>query len=285
MGCGGSKTEQIEPNQPSQKKEEEGGKKEGEGGKKEGEGKKSEISYKSILDQFKAGKDGIEIDEYETSTGKPVSLVLIGHASYAFVHDTVIIYTDPYSEVGNFDKFPKADFILLTHEHPDHFDKKAIQAVKKETTKFYSSTNVGRLLEKVEIISDVKVPGEHVDIITDVISFDTIPAYNTTEANLKWHPKDRKDIGFILNFGKSRFLVPADTEPIPEYATPAFENLTAVILPINQPYTMTPEQAADAARTLKTPILYPSHGSVADFERTAELLKDDNIKVLIRKLE
>lgn len=240
------------------------------------------MTYQSLVDHFKAGKSGIDIDEYQTSTGKPVSLVLIGHASVAFVYDNLVIYSDPYSSVASFDKFPKADYILVTHEHPDHFDLNAIAACKKESTKFFSSGNVAKRLTG----SVVKVPGEHVDLIKDVISFDTIPAYNTTPANSKWHPKDRKDIGFIVNFGSSRFLIPSDTEDIPEYGTDkVFEGLTAAILPINQPYTMTPEQAAKAAKMLKTPILYPSHGTQADFQRTADLLKDDkSIKVIIKNI-
>ncbi|MDI6779842.1 MAG: MBL fold metallo-hydrolase, partial [Bacteroidota bacterium] len=71
-----------------------------------------------------------------------------------------------------------------------------------------------------------------------------------------YHPKDR-DNGYVLTIGKKIIYIAGDTENIPEMAS--LKNIDIAFLPMNQPYTMLPEQVADAVNKFNPKILYPYH--------------------------
>jgi L-ascorbate metabolism protein UlaG (beta-lactamase superfamily) len=88
----------------------------------------------------------------------------------------------------------------------------------------------------------------------------------------------------VLNLDKTRVYIAGDTENIPEMAK--LKKIDIAFLPMNRPYTMTPEMAAKAALTIKPKILYPYHYSQTDPKKLVELLKDTKeIEVRIRKMQ
>jgi L-ascorbate metabolism protein UlaG (beta-lactamase superfamily) len=114
----------------------------------------------------------------------------------------------------------------------------------------------------------------------DEIEIEAVPAYNTTEGREKFHPKGR-DNGYILTIGKKRIYIAGDTENIPDMSL--LKNIDIAFLPMNQPYTMLPEQVADAANRIKPKILYPYHYGERDVSKLKTLLaKNHNIEVRIR---
>jgi len=114
------------------------------------------------------------------------------------------------------------------------------------------------------------------------IKIEAIPAYNTTEGRDLFHPKGR-DNGYILSFGTEKVYIAGDTEDIPEMKS--LKDITIAFLPMNQPYTMTPEQVAEAARAFRPKVLYPYHYSDTDPERLKVLLKNElDIEVRIREM-
>jgi L-ascorbate metabolism protein UlaG (beta-lactamase superfamily) len=120
--------------------------------------------------------------------------------------------------------------------------------------------------------------GESVRWRDDVL-VEAVPAYNTTQGREKFHPKGR-DNGYVLDLGGFRIYIAGDTEDIPEMAD--VKDVDVAFLPVNQPYTMTPEQAAAAAKTVKPKVLFPYHYSQTPIQKVADLLAGTGIDVRIR---
>jgi L-ascorbate metabolism protein UlaG (beta-lactamase superfamily) len=224
-------------------------------------------------------QEAVKKDLIRTSTGD-LEITFIGHGSLMMTFGGKIIHIDPYSQLADYTKLPKADLVFLTHDHPDHLDQTALQSVQ--------STNTMVVLPPV--CTD-RVPGgaimQNGDIRTVLgIKIEAIPAYNIVhkrDNGQAFHPKGVGN-GYVLTFGDTRIYVAGDTENIP--AMKALQDIDYAFLPMNLPYTMTPEMVADAAKAFKPKILYPYHYGDADPTRLTELLKDTpNIEVRIRPLQ
>jgi L-ascorbate metabolism protein UlaG (beta-lactamase superfamily) len=219
-----------------------------------------------------------EYDKIVTSAGV-VEMHFIGHGSLMFKVNGFVIYTDPVRSSGKYDFLPKADLILVTHEHGDHLDPKLIEELKKPGTLLYSNQN-----------STLKIPwamamkaGDRQEI--NSILIEAVPAYNLVNESTPGHPFHPKGagIGYILTIGGKRFYVAGDTENTPEMK--ALRNIDVAFLPMNLPYTMTPAMVADAALAFKPKILYPYHFGETDTNEIVKLLKDSGIDVRIRNLK
>ena len=220
-----------------------------------------------------------EEDVIATSAGK-LRMTFVGHASLVFTFGDTVIHVDPVSREADYTKLPKADLILLTHEHGDHLDPKALGLIRTEQTKVVLSQSCveragGGIVMKngdVQTVLGLKI--------------EAVPAYNIVHmrsANQPYHPKGVGN-GYIINFGKGRVYVAGDTENTPEMK--ALKNIDVAFLPMNVPYTMTPEMVADAARAFRPKILYPYHMSQTDPSQLVRLLADErSIEVRIRKLQ
>ncbi|MGL4943105.1 MAG: MBL fold metallo-hydrolase [Thermoguttaceae bacterium] len=182
------------------------------------------------------------------------AITFFGHASLMLVAGGKTIYIDPVSEYADYAACPKADLILITHEHADHLDTKAIAAVVKKETVIVANDAAAKQIEKVCDIKTLK-NGEKFGAEGGII-VEAVPAYNTTEGRDKYHPKHR-DNGYVITLGTLRLYIAGDTEDIPEMAS--LEKIDIAFLPINQPYTMTPAQAVRAAEMVKAKVVYPYH--------------------------
>lgn len=217
-------------------------------------------------------------DKINTSAGI-VEMHFIGHGSLMFKVNSFVIYFDPVRSSGSYDNFPKADLILVTHEHSDHLDVKLIDDLKKQGTMLLCNE-----------ISASKVPwamtmkaGDKKEINNIVI--EAVPAYNIVNERAPgqpFHPKGA-GLGYLLTIGDKRFYIAGDTENTTEMK--ALKNIDVAFLPMNLPYTMTPEMVADAARAFKPEILYPYHFGDTNTDEIIKLLKDTNITVRIRNLK
>jgi L-ascorbate metabolism protein UlaG (beta-lactamase superfamily) len=201
----------------------------------------------------------------KTSDGE-LTIEPINHSAIRFAFKGRQCYVDP-AGAADWPKMPKADVILITHEHADHLDAKVIDQIKKDGTQLYGSPPA---VAKAGFGTAI-APGEKKDIAG--ITVEGIPAYNLTEDRLKFHPADRKDCGFVLTFGDKRVYVAGDTEATKEMK--ALKDIDIAFLPINLPYTMTPAQAAEAARAFKPKVLYPYHQGKSDPNEVKRLLADE----------
>ncbi len=219
-----------------------------------------------------------ENDIIDTRDGKTLKITFIKHGSLLLDFDGLVVYVDPVSEYADYSQLPKADYILLTHEHGDHLDPKAIADVEKESTCLVANAASAQKLGRGIIMEN----GDHFSPESRV-DLEAVPAYNTTEGRDKFHPRHR-DNGYILTLGETRIYIAGDTEDIPEMAE--LEDIDVAFLPVNQPYTMTVAQAAHAARMFKPRIFYPYHYGDTEIELLKDALKDEpGIDVRIRNLQ
>ena len=222
-----------------------------------------------------------EMDAFTTPNGKTVKFYALMHGSIRICYDNLEIEVDPVSRLGerevDFAALGKADYILVTHEHADHFDKAAINMLTKESTRLVTNSRCADMLGYGQAMAN----GDHLQLRDD-ITIDAVPAYNTTEGHLQFHPRGR-DNGFVLTLDGLRIYIAGDTEDIPEMATLA--HIDIAFLPCNQPYTMTPDQLIRAARMVKPRVLFPYHYGQTDVTALPAALRADGIDVRIRHYE
>ncbi|MBU1299656.1 MAG: MBL fold metallo-hydrolase [Bacteroidetes bacterium] len=222
------------------------------------------------------GQSKFEKDVFKTPSGK-LTIIFIGHASLMFNFNGKIIHVDPWNRFADYKTLPKADIILVTHHHPDHLDTNAITMISKNETQIILTSTVYDIIKKGLVMSN----GDKKNI--DGIEIEALPAYNTTAEREKYHPKDR-DNGYVLTIGKKRIYIAGDTENIPEMAS--LINIDIAFLPMNQPYTMLPEQVADAVNKFNPKILYPYHYNDTDVSKLKELMsKNKNVEIRIKPLK
>jgi len=220
-----------------------------------------------------------ETDTIKTSAGD-LKITFLGHGSLYFTFGGKVIHVDPFSAVADYSTLPKADMILLAHEHMDHLDLKALNPVRSDKTIVVLPEVCAKQVEGGLVMKngDVKTVGG--------LKIEAVPAYNIVhkrEAGQPFHPKGVGN-GYIITFGDKRVYVAGDTENIPEMKN--IKNIDVAFLPMNLPYTMTPEMAADAAKMINPKILYPYHYGETDTSKLVALLKDTKeIEVRIRKMK
>lgn len=221
----------------------------------------------------------IKADVYETNNG-PLKVTLVGHASLMFEYAGKVIHVDPYSNIANYSRLPKADLIMITHEHADHLDTTAINKIKKADTHFITSETVAGILGYGEVMSN----GGHSH--WGNLHIDAVPAYNIAHKKPDgeaYHPKGRGN-GYVITFGDKKVYVAGDTENIPEMESLS-HTIYIAFLPKNLPYTMSDEMFIDAAKKVFPEILYPYHMSEFDKDKIAKALDGTDIRREVRPMK
>lgn len=226
----------------------------------------------------------IPADTYGEGENK-LYVTLVGHGSLMFEYKGKIIHVDPYSNVADYSKLPKADLILLTHEHGDHLDQSAINELKTTGTQFIMSRSCNDILKYGEVINN----GEYTHF--EDIYITAIPAYNIVHKKPDgeaYHPKGRGN-GYLLRFGDLSVYVAGDTENIPEMDSlkgtiKERGQIDIAFMPKNLPYTMTDEMFIDAAKKVMPEHLYPYHMSEFDNDIISKALEGTNIKLEVRPM-
>lgn len=232
--------------------------------------------------QMSTTTETVEIDRFQTTNGKTVKLYALVHASIRIVYDGKEIEIDPVGKIGNrvinYADMPKADYIFVTHEHFDHFDKAAIATLSAENaTQLVTNKRCADMIGYGKVMTN----GDMMTLAND-ITVEAVPAYNITEGRTQFHPKGR-DNGYVLTLDGLRIYIAGDTEDIPEMTN--IKDIDVAFLPCNQPYTMTTDQLLRAARVIKPKVLFPYHYSQTDVSQLPAQLKADGIDVRIRHYE
>jgi len=221
----------------------------------------------------------MESDTIKTSKGDLV-ISFLGHATLMMTYGGKTIHIDPVSSEADYGKLPQADVILITHEHFDHLDLKAVNAIKTAGTKIVGTPDVAKKIPGIIVMKN----GDTQTV--NGLKIETVAAYNIKhmrEPGKPFHPKGVGN-GYIVTFGDKRLYLAGDTENTPEMKH--LQSIDIAFLPMNLPYTMTPEMVADAARAFKPKILYPYHCGETDTTKLVALLKDEKgIDVRIRKMK
>ncbi len=206
-------------------------------------------------------------DTVTARDGSEVTITFFKHASLAVdAGPGRRIYIDPVGSLADYSAQPKADLILVTHSHDDHFDRAAIERLATSKTDILCDRTVA---EGFDMECHVMRPGS-IATPRDYVKIEAVAAYNTTDGHLKFHPKMREDCGYLLTVGGLRIYIAGDTEPTPEMK--ALRDIDIAFLPVNQPYTMTVDQAVEAVRAMKPRIFYPYHYGQVDEQTDIERL-------------
>jgi L-ascorbate metabolism protein UlaG (beta-lactamase superfamily) len=218
-----------------------------------------------------------EKDTFKTAKGNLV-ITFIGHGTLMIEAGKTVIHVDPVSREADYSALPKGDLILITHEHGDHLDKKALALITTPQTKTFVSKSCSGQVDNAKVLmnGEVQAFGD--------ISVKAVPAYNIVNKRdgNPYHPKGNGN-GYVISYGGKNIYIGGDTENIPEMKE--LKNIDIAFLPMNLPYTMTPQMTADAARSFMPAILYPYHFGDTNPQLLVDLLKDTTIKVLVRKMK
>ena len=226
-----------------------------------------------------AAEERFETDIIATSAGD-LEITFIGHGSLMFAFGGKVIHVDPFSRLADYAQLPEADIILITHEHFDHLDLNALNMIRKDQTAIVLSESCASSVSGGIIMKNKDVR------TVEGLEIEAVPAYNIVHMRSEGQPFHPKGVGngYIIRFGDKRVYVVGDTENTPEMKQ--LKNIDIAFLPMNLPYTMTPEMVADAARAFKPGILYPYHyGSTATSQLVDLLKSSKEIEVRIRRME
>ena len=218
-----------------------------------------------------------ETDTFKTSAGE-LAITFLGHGSLYMTFNGKTIHVDPYGEVADYASLPKADVVLVTHEHLDHLDPQALAAIRTPATVLVANPTGARQTGGIAMRN-----GDRQTVAG--IGVEAVPAYNLV--NLRqdgqpFHPKGSGN-GYVLTFGGTRLYIAGDTENILEMM--ALKNIDIAFLPMNLPYTMTPEMVVKAAKAFRPRILYPYHFGQTDTRKLLNLLRGEkDIEVRIRRM-
>jgi L-ascorbate metabolism protein UlaG (beta-lactamase superfamily) len=211
----------------------------------------------------------------------------VSHATFVMYWNGKTVYVDPVGGAKLFAALPKADLVLVTHVHGDHFDPATLEAVlpvKGKPIIVAPKTVAEKVPETLRDKTTVKVLANGDKTEAAGIAIEAVPAHNTTAGKEKFHPKGR-DNGYVLTMGGKRVYVAGDTEDTPDMR--ALRGIDVAFLPMNLPYTMSVEQAAEAIRQFKPKVVYPYHfrsqgGTKADLEQLKKLV-GDGVEIRVRE--
>jgi L-ascorbate metabolism protein UlaG (beta-lactamase superfamily) len=229
-----------------------------------------------LLASTPTGQEETAEDTVQTSAGD-LTISFIGHGTLMFRHGGKVIHVDPVGREGDYSVLADADLILVTQEHGDHLDVDAIAEILTQNTSIVVSKSCEGRLEEAVVLEN----GEE----TTAAGFrvEAVPAYNVVHMRSEgqpYHPKGSGN-GYVITFGDTRVYVAGDTEDTPEMM--ALDGIDIAFLPMNLPYTMTPEMVAEAARAFRPRVLYPYHFGETNTDELVSLLAgEEGIEVRVR---
>jgi L-ascorbate metabolism protein UlaG (beta-lactamase superfamily) len=202
----------------------------------------------------------------------------LGHDSFRIDGDGVVIYLDPY----RLKEGPKADLILITHDHGDHASPEDVGKIQKEDTVIVT---IAKTAEKLSGRIEIVKPGD--ELTVKGIEIQTLPAYNINKfrsPGVPFHPKEAGHVGYVITIKGVRIYHTGDSDFIPE-----MEGLSpdVALLPVSGIYVMTAEEAVEAAAAIRPKVAVPMHvgegiGSLFDAQR---FMENASVPVIILPIE
>lgn len=188
--------------------------------------------------------------------------------------DELTVYIDPW---GTGDDTAPADLILITHAHDDYFQPEEIERLRGDNTKIVAPQDVANML--TGDVTPVR-PDETHEVAG--VSFTTVPAYNTREEALEFHPRSNGWVGYVLDLGGSTYYHAGDTDHAPELDAIRTD---VAFLPVGGHFTMDVPQAAGLAKTMGPALAVPMHygfvvGSSTDGARFHDEAKPVPVELL-----
>ncbi len=214
------------------------------------------------------------------SSGEDLKITFLGHGTLMFTFGSIVMHVDPVSDMADYTNLPKADIILVTHEHSDHFEPKTIEMLRKGSTAVVATESCTQQINDCIVMKNGDVKA------IQGLRIEAVPAYNVFHMRSPGNPFHPQGVGngYVITFNDKKVYIAGDTENIPEMKE--LKGIDVAFLPMNLPYTMTPEMVADAAREFRPKILYPYHFGSTDTSKLIDLLEDSKeIEVRIRDMQ
>ena len=202
-----------------------------------------------------------------TINGKELKLTFFAHASIAIEYEGRTIYVDPVQGNARYEELKKADMILVTHSHYDHFEMATVEKIAGEKCAILCDKTSA---EAFEHDCTTMLPGSIAEPF-EGLSVKAVPAYNISEGHTDFHPQAREDCGYLITLGGTTIYVAGDTEDNDDVL--ALQGVDIAFLPVNQPYTMTIAQAERVVRAIQPSIFYPYHYGQVDDKTDIEALR------------
>lgn len=197
----------------------------------------------------------------------------INHASFVAALPGLVVYNDPVGPKSHYDGLPRPDFILITHEHADHYNADTLAGLVTDKTGLIVNPAVFAMLpNSLKQRATALANGETLKIGEFEIA--AVPAYNITEGRLNYHPRGR-DNGYLIALPGGRIYIAGDTEDIPEMR--ALTDIDIAFLPMNLPYTMDIDQAARAVAAFVPKVVYPYHYKGSNIAAFAKLVEQSGV--------
>jgi L-ascorbate metabolism protein UlaG (beta-lactamase superfamily) len=208
-------------------------------------------------------------DRIPTSRGDLV-IRPVAHASFLMQWNGKTIYVDPTGGGEPYINLPRADLIVITDIHGDHMHGPTLQQIGAGAPVVAPQAVRDALPPNLRgMVTTVLANGQTATV--DGVRIEAVPMYNTTPERTQLHTKGRGN-GYVMTFGDKRIYIAGDTEPTPEML--ALKDIDVAFLPMNQPFTMTPQQVADAVKAFRPKIVYPYHHRGTDVNAFAGLVGD-----------
>ncbi|WP_404401076.1 MBL fold metallo-hydrolase [Pelagibacterium halotolerans] len=230
------------------------------------------LGLSTIMPRMAFAQDAMG-DEYQTDNGR-LTVYPISHASLVLAAPSAVIYADPVGGAALYEDHPTPDLVLITHEHGDHYDPDTLTALAGPETHIVANPAVFDMLPEA-LAAQAEAIGNGESTSFGAVGIDAIPAYNTTEDRLQYHPEGR-DNGYILTIDGKRVYIAGDTEDIPEMR--ALENIDIAFVPMNLPYTMDEAQAAAGVGAFAPTVVYPYHYRGSDLGLFEALLGEESVE-------
>ncbi len=234
-----------------------------------------------IIFYFNATAQKLTGEIIDTSKGMLV-LHPILHGTLAMEWNEKVIYIDPYGGAKSLAGLPDPDLILITDIHGDHLNHEALAVLNTDNTKFIVPQAVADKIEE-KYKQNIEVLSNGNEIKWEGITVKAIPMYNLPDDSTSRHSKGRGN-GYVITMGGKNVYVSGDTEDIPEMRN--LKKIDVAFVCMNQPFTMTVAQAADAVLEFKPTIVYPYHyrgrNGLSDVTKFKQLVNDGNTKIEVR---
>ncbi len=212
-----------------------------------------------------------------------IEIKWLGHSGFV-INNSKVIYVDPYNIK---DVSEKADLIFITHSHYDHCSYSDLKKIVKEGTKIIVTPDCQSKIAKFSVPINIEIIEPGREIVFNGLKINAVPAYNI---NKSFHPKEESWIGYVIKMDDVIIYHAGDTDVIPEmqkltgFKQPDKEFIA--LLPVGGRFTMSAEEAAEAAKIIKPTLAIPMHygsiiGSEEDAKEFKELCEEEDIKVEI----
>lgn len=199
-----------------------------------------------------SGEQYRQKDVLITSKGD-LEIEVIGHCFYHFTFNRLNIYVDPIPNVGDVSRLPKADLILITHDHRDHLSNSTIEFLSKHDTRVIASKSCIKKMDFGEFLENGMQTTFHDIYIKAVAAYNVV---NLRPDNVPYHPKGEGN-GYFLVFGDKTIYIAGDTEYIDEMRF--FMKPDVAFIPMMLPFIMDEDMFVQTVKKIKPKIVYPVH--------------------------